>query len=80
MAKNKGNNYFLMLEEMAECSCRAAKLLKKVLTNFDVEKLDEEIINIHAIEHEGDERKHKLVSSLMKESDLEIHCFLNRRH
>lgn len=67
MSKTKGNNYFLMLENMAECSCRAAELLKKVLTNFDVEKLDEEIVNIHAIEHEGDERKHKLVSSLMKE-------------
>lgn len=67
MPKEKGNNYFTMLEEMAECSCRAAETLEQILTGFRAEQLDEHMEKLHAIEHEGDERKHELVSRLVKE-------------
>lgn len=66
MAKSN-NDYFKMLEEMVECSCRAAQQLEQILTNFSVESMGDNMEKIHAIEHEGDERKHNLVNKLVKE-------------
>lgn len=67
MAKEKGNNYFSMLVDMAECSCHAARELERVLTNFSLEQINEDLEKLHAIEHEGDERRHELVGKLVKE-------------
>ena len=65
--EKKGNNYFSMMAEMAESSCRAAKELERILTDFHVDQLDENMKTLHAIEHEGDERRHSLVAKLAKE-------------
>jgi uncharacterized protein Yka (UPF0111/DUF47 family) len=67
MPKEKGSNYFLMLEEMAESSLRAAVELERILTDFRIECLDEYMEKLHAIEHEADEQKHNLVGKLVKE-------------
>lgn len=67
MAKEKGSNYFSMLEAMAECSCRAAKELERILLDFNLDLLDRDMEKLHAIEHEGDEQRHELVNRLVKE-------------
>lgn len=67
MAKKNANNYFAMLEEMASCSCRAANELERILMNFSIERLDENITKLHAIEHEGDGLRHALIGKLIKE-------------
>lgn len=67
MPKEKGNNYFLMLEGMADASRRAAIELERILTAFNIESLGENMETLHAIEHAGDEQKHDLVSKLVKE-------------
>ncbi len=67
MAKKKYNNYFLMLESLMEISCRAARELERILADFRVERLDEDMKKLHAIEHEADEQKHHLVNELVRE-------------
>lgn len=67
MPKERGNNYFTMLAEMAECSCRAAEMLEGILLDFDPERLGENMERLHAVEHEGDSKKHDLVNKLIKE-------------
>lgn len=56
-----------MLQEMAECSCRAAYHLEVILKDFDVTGISKNMKTLHAIEHEGDELRHRLMEKLMKE-------------
>ena len=67
MAQTKGNDYFKMLEDMVECSCRAAVMMETILKNFSVDEIEENMKKIHVIENEGDERRHNLVENLAKE-------------
>ena len=67
MAKEKSNNYFTMLEGMAEASCTAAVELERILVDFSIEKLGENMKNLHAIENRADEMKHALVEKLVRE-------------
>lgn len=67
MAQKKGNDYFAMLVDNANCSCEAAELLWENLNEYDYTSLPEKIRAIHEIEHRGDQGKHRLMEKLMKE-------------
>jgi len=56
-----------MLEEMANCSYHAAEQLETILTDFNIDELDQNMANLHAVEHQGDGLKHDLVSKLVRE-------------
>lgn len=67
MARKHGNNYFLMMKEMVECSLKGAEKLCDVMHHFTPEGVDANIEELHAIEHHGDMLKHELVKKLAKE-------------
>lgn len=67
MARKKENNYFEMLVENVDCSCRAAELLRDNLKTYDYNRLLDKIMILHEVEHEGDQKKHLLIERLLKE-------------
>ncbi len=67
MPKEKGNNYFSMLESMAESSFLAAVELERILTDFSVETLSDNMKKLHAVENKADGQKHELVARLVRE-------------
>lgn len=67
MAKNKDNKYYLGFLEGVGYSCKAAGILKTTLTNFKPNELDKRMNELHAVEHEADATKHKLMKDLVKE-------------
>ncbi len=67
MARKKENNYFEMLVENVDCSCRAAEFLYENLKKYDYACLPERIVEQHEIEHEADKKKHVLLEKLLRE-------------
>lgn len=67
MGIKKGNDYFSMLTEIVDYSFKASNLLCETLSNFDVNKLDDKISEMHEIEHTADLKKHDIVNKLVKE-------------
>lgn len=67
MAKKNENDYFQMLAEMAQCACNAAEKLYDVFGSFNVDRVQDQMKELHEIEHAGDELKHVLVQKLIKE-------------
>ena len=66
MAKKQDSYYFQNFIECADCSCRAAHLLKDVMEQFDQDSLPARLEEIHQIEHEADMKKHELLNVLTK--------------
>ena len=66
MSKKQDAFYFQNFIECAEAACSAAKLLKKTLNDFHIEKISDRISEIHQIEHSADEKKHLIVDKLAK--------------
>ncbi len=66
MANKADRFYFENFITAGECSCRAAKFLNECLTNYDPEKLSENLISMHEIEHSADGKKHELTHALAK--------------
>ncbi len=66
MAKKTDNMYYNNFNESIAISCEAAKMLKEILTNFDINKLPENLKKMHDIEHKGDVKKHELTEALVK--------------
>ncbi|MDY4604648.1 DUF47 family protein [Clostridium tertium] len=67
MATKKGNDYFEMLSELVDYSCSAANLLYYTLLNFEVNKIENKIEEMHKIEHSADLKKHDMMDKLLKE-------------
>lgn len=67
MATKKGNDYFEMLSELVDYSCSAANLLYNTLLNFEVNKIENKIEEMHKIEHSADLKKHDMMDKLLKE-------------
>jgi len=67
MKKARTNEYFEGFVFGMESACKAAEYLEYVVGHYDPEKLDEQVIEMHAIEHEADLNKHKLMQKLAKE-------------
>lgn len=59
--------YFVNFVTMAEYSVRAAELLQHVFHNYDPSTLDEKRKEMHVIEHDEDQIKHKMMKHLVKE-------------
>ena len=66
MSKKSDMIYFDNFVACADCAVRAAKILEKVLEEFDPEHLSERIDAIHEVEHTADVKKHDLMEELMR--------------
>ena len=67
MSKARTNEYFEGFVFGMESACKAAEYLEHVVAHYDPEKLGEQVDEMHAIEHEADLNKHKLMQKLAKE-------------
>ena len=67
MKKQRTNEYFEGFVSGMESACKAAEYLENLVEHFDPVRLAEQIDEIHAIEHEADINKHKLMQKLAKE-------------
>ena len=67
MKKQHTNEYFEGFVLGMESACKAAEYLENLVEHYDPEKLGVQIDEIHAIEHEADLNKHKLMQKLAKE-------------
>lgn len=67
MGKKKNYDYFEALAGLVKISCRASKYLEDTLENFGDGIGEKQMEEAHAIEHEGDERKHEVMNHLLKE-------------
>ena len=67
MKKQRTNEYFEGFVTGMESACKAAEYLENLVEHFDPIRLAEQIDEIHAIEHEADINKHKLMQKLAKE-------------
>ena len=66
MSKKADDFYFNNFIECAEISCETAEMLKNVITNFNFETLPQKKEIIHSIEHRGDEKRHEMISQLVR--------------
>ena len=67
MKKQHTNEYFEGFVLGMESACKAAEYLERLVENYDSERLGEQVEEMHAIEHEADLNKHKLMQKLAKE-------------
>lgn len=67
MAKTKNYNYFDKFVELVDYSCKCAEILNSTLANFDVNKINEKLEELHSIEHAGDLAKHEMTTQLATE-------------
>jgi len=67
MANKKTDRYFDMFIELCAYSYKAALLLREILKEFDSEKFREYMDEMHAIEHDGDVARHKMMQALARE-------------
>ncbi|MCE5189712.1 MAG: DUF47 family protein [Eubacteriales bacterium] len=67
MAKQHSNEYFEGFVSGMESACKAAEYLEDLIEHYDPAKLDEQVEEIHRIEHEADINKHMLMQRLAKE-------------
>ena len=66
--KNKEKyNYFDEYIALSECIVKSANTLKEIMKNFDVNKLEEDIIEVHKLENDADQIIHKMRNYLIKD-------------
>ena len=66
MAKKQDMYYFDNFKACAECSSKAAKLLHKIMSDFDKNMLHSYLSEMHGIEHFADIKKHEVMENLIK--------------
>ncbi|MEG1997518.1 MAG: DUF47 family protein, partial [Clostridiales bacterium] len=66
MSKKTENYYFNNFIESINLTCEAAIMLNACLTNFDASVLPQKLDEMHEIEHQGDNKKHKLTSEIVR--------------
>ena len=66
MASKQDRFYFENFIAAADCSCRAADYLVDCLERYDAAQLGQMMRNLHAIEHEGDGKKHEMSAALAR--------------
>ena len=67
MKKQRTNEYFEGFVAGMDYACKAAEYLETLVEHFDASRLGDQVEEIHAIEHEADINKHKLMQKLAKE-------------
>lgn len=66
MSKKQDAFYYDNFAECAQLARKAAYFLREKLTDFHPEDMEENMEEIHRIEHEADEKKHQLTDRLAK--------------
>lgn len=66
MANKADRFYFENFVAATEQSCLAAHYLVECLTEYDASKLSTMLENMHAMEHEGDGKKHEMSAALAR--------------
>jgi len=67
MKKKEKYDYFEEFISMTEYIEKSANILKELLSNFNQEKLDKSIEEIHKLEHSSDRVVHKMRENLIKD-------------
>lgn len=66
LSKKQGIIFSQNLTDRADCACRAACLLERIMENFEPETLPEYLKKMHEIEHSADIKKQELSKILIK--------------
>lgn len=66
MSKKSGQFFFDKFSQAAAVSCEAAEAVHTFLSDYDAEKVDARIAELHEIEHRGDEIKHEIMNELVR--------------
>ena len=66
MSKKQDSYYFQNFIDCADYACKAARMLKDTVGQFDVSSLSRRLDEIHEIEHAADQKKHELLNVLVK--------------
>lgn len=67
MSKKENYNYFDEFIKLSDYIVESAEILKDVLLNYNVEKLDEKTIEVHKLENEADMIIHNMRNYLIKD-------------
>lgn len=67
MKKKESYNYFTELITITEYIVKSADTLKNIIENFNLEKLNTDIHEVHGIENEADKVVHTMRSNLVKD-------------
>lgn len=67
MAGSRDFNYFKAFVELSGYSLKAAEILNNNIHNFNVNKIEEKVKEMHNVEHTADLEKHKVMNRLVKE-------------
>lgn len=67
MAKRSDNEYFTLFVKMSEVALKTHKMLTEILSDFDLDKLPEQLDNLHELESEGDRHTHELMKRVAKD-------------
>jgi hypothetical protein len=65
--KNKDYNYFNEFILLTDYCCKSAKMLDDIFKNFEYENIENQMLQLHEIEHSADLHMHHLMNRLMKE-------------
>ncbi len=63
----RGYNYFEAFEEISAISVRAAASLRTIFQNYRHEELPDNLVLMHQLEHDADEKKHAMMQILYKD-------------
>lgn len=72
MSKKQDDYYFDNFMKCAEYSCKAAYLLKEILTEFQPEEISKKMEEIHEIERQADTQRHEITDKLAKAFTLQL--------
>ena len=66
MANKADRFYYQNFIDSADCTCRAASYLAESLANYDPARITDMLESMHAIEHQGDVKRHEMSNALAK--------------
>lgn len=64
---SKGFNFFKCFVDLSDFSLKAAEFLNSSLYEFDKDKIEEKVEEMHSIEHSADLKNHEIMNRLEKE-------------
>ena len=67
MIKKEKYNYFDEYILLSECIVKSAYILKDIMQNFDINKVDKDIEEVHSLENDADKIIHKMRNYLIKD-------------
>ena len=66
MAKKQDAYYFQTFVACMDYACQAARMLNRVMREFDPAQIESQLNEMHSFEHAADEKKHELLNVLAK--------------